>query len=87
METQLAPKIAKQNKHAELQDEINALDDVVYKANDLLAQIRGEGSSETATPPRPVNSLATVLEFGAQDIRDKCANLHTTLDAIKLALF
>lgn len=87
MEAQLTTKIDKQNKHLELQAAINEMDSVVASANNLLGQIKGSTSPENDSPPRPVNSLENVLDGSAQEIRDKCSALHTTLDAIKLALF
>ena len=79
---------AKREKHIDLDDAIESMDNVIHRAHDILRRIQDasgggcEGTAECKTP-----SLKEVLDFGADRIREKNVELHKILDEIQSSIF
>lgn len=74
-------------KHIDLNNAIDGIDEVYLCALRLLERITGTCNPPTDTNVKPEASLAYVLNNAPEDIRAKCSSVMNILDEIEQNIF
>lgn len=77
----------RKEKHLELDDAINGIDEAIDAAQSLLDRICLADQCPDPTPPRPERSLQQVLDVGADDIQQKTIKLKGIIQEMRTQLF